>query len=312
MLFRSNEARDLASKSLEKGYLQDAVKYLNVAVENDPVDFNSMLKLAWTYNQLKDDRSAVRWFKLARSSPDAQTSKEATRAYRNLAPAFERFRTTVWMFPTYSTRYRDLFVYSQVKTELKISGWWLRPYASLRFNGDTRDLVQPSVFGITQLYSEQSLIPALGMTTKTWHSASGWMEAGESLRLRTTVYDQSRATPDYRGGITYAKSFGESALLAETNDDLVYVHRFDRDTLFYSQNRIGYKGSRMQAYWKFGVTTDLKREHWANFAETGPGVRFRVGTLRFLFSVNYLQGAYFDGTGTFHDLRIGLWYAFTR
>ena len=43
-----------------------------------------------------------------------------------------------------------------------------------------------------------------------------------------------------------------------------------------------------------------------------PGVRFRVGTLPFLFSVNYLQGAYFDGTGTFHDLRIGLWYAFTR
>jgi hypothetical protein len=60
------------------------------------------------------------------------------------------------------------------------------------------------------------------------------------------------------------------------------------------------------------VTTDIKREHWANSAETGPGVRFRVAPLPFLFSVNALLGEYLDGTGAFRDVRIGLWYAFTR
>ena len=37
----SNEAKTLAEKSLEAGYLKDAVKYLRIAHENDPVDFMS-------------------------------------------------------------------------------------------------------------------------------------------------------------------------------------------------------------------------------------------------------------------------------
>jgi len=308
----ADEAKELASKSLEKGYMQDALKYLNVAVENDPVDFDSMLKLGWTYNQIKDDRQAMRWFKLARASPDPKTASEASRAYRNLAPSFERFRTTVWAFPTFSTRWRDLFAYAQAKTELRVNGWLLRPYASARFIGDTHGSVGAGVLLAPQYFSEQSLIAALGVTTPAWRGASGWFEAGESFRFRHAPLDSSRAKPDYRGGITYAKAFGESRLLAETNDDIVYVHRFDRDTLIYSQNRLGYKGSRAQVYWNFGLTTDLKHEHWANYAETGPGVRFRVAALPFLFSVNALQGEYLDGTGAFHDLRIGLWYAFTR
>ncbi|MEQ1949033.1 MAG: tetratricopeptide repeat protein [Bryobacteraceae bacterium] len=308
----SNEARELAAKSIEKGYLQDAIKYLNTAVENDPVDFASMLKLGWTYNQLQNDRDAVRWFKMASASPDSKTSKEATRAYRNLAPQFERLRTTVWAFPMFSTRWHDLFFYSQVKTEWRTSNGWFRPYVSLRFIGDTRGVTQAAPSLAPQFYSEQSAIPALGIATKTWHGASGWLEAGEAVRFRQSPGDPTRGKPDYRGGITYAKSFGESSLLAETNDDLVYVHRFNRDTLFYSQNRLGYKGSRAQVFWNFGVTTDFKREHWANYAEIGPGVRFRVGSLPFLFSVNALRGVHLDGTGAFHDLRIGLWYAFTR
>ncbi|MEQ1884497.1 MAG: tetratricopeptide repeat protein [Bryobacteraceae bacterium] len=308
----SAEARELAAKSLEKGYLQDAVKYLNAALENDPVDFGSMLKLGWTYNQLKNDRAAMRWFKMAASSPDQETSTEASRAYRNLAPQFERVRTTVWMLPMFSTRWHDLFLYSQAKTEWRTSNGWFRPYISLRFIGDARDVVRAAPSLAPQFYSEQSVIPAVGIASKSWHGASGWFEAGEAIRFRQPPGDATRGKPDYRGGITYAKSFGESSLLAETSDDLVYVHRFNRDTLFYSQNRLGYKGSRAQVYWNFGITTDFKREHWANYAETGPGVRFRVASLPFLFSVNALRGVHLDGTGAFNDLRIGLWYAFTK
>jgi Tfp pilus assembly protein PilF len=126
----SAEAKELGVKSLEKGYLQDAVKYLAVAHENDPVDFDVMLKLGWANNILKNDREAVKWFDLARHSPDPQTAAEAAQAYRNLEPATERFRTTVWAFPTFSTRWHDLFAYAQAKTEMRFPRLpWLRPYS---------------------------------------------------------------------------------------------------------------------------------------------------------------------------------------
>ena len=66
----SYEAKTLAERSLEAGYLKDAVKYLRIAHENDPVDFNVMLKLGWAYNMLKDDEQAIEWFRLARRSSD--------------------------------------------------------------------------------------------------------------------------------------------------------------------------------------------------------------------------------------------------
>ena len=138
----SSEAKELAEKSLEKGYLQDALKYLRIAHENDPVDFNVMLKLGWAFNLLKDDGEAVRWFDLARRSPDPKTASEASRAYHNLAPGLERFRTTVWVFPMFSTRWHHVFAYAQAKVELQHPRWWLHPYLSVRFVGDVHDAVR--------------------------------------------------------------------------------------------------------------------------------------------------------------------------
>ena len=87
----SDEAKTLAEKSLKAGYLKDALKYLTIAHENDPVDFAVMLKLGWVYNILHDDSDAIKWFNLARKSPDRAVSAEAGQAYHNLAPAFARF-----------------------------------------------------------------------------------------------------------------------------------------------------------------------------------------------------------------------------
>ncbi len=69
----SVEAKTLADRSLEKGYLKDALKYLSIAHENDPVDFDVMLKLGWTNNMLHEDRTAVHWFRLASKSPDPRS-----------------------------------------------------------------------------------------------------------------------------------------------------------------------------------------------------------------------------------------------
>ncbi len=330
----SNQAKELALKSLEKGYLKDALRYLTVAHENDPVDFDVMLKLGWANNLLKDDRDALKWFNLARRSPDVNTAAEAAKAARNLAPAFRRFRTTVWVFPTFSSRWHDLFAYAQAKTELNLAGSPVRPYVSLRFVGDTRGAVQPGSGFAPQYLSEGAAIAALGMATRTWHGATGWFEAGEQLRYRPTPGDPSRMTPDYRGGVSYAKGFGHlltggsHGLFAETNDDVVYVRRFEKDTLLYSQNRTGYtlrqgettfSGFHAQLYWNWNVTTDTKSLYWANYAETGPGLRFHFGgpAAALLFSVNFLRGAYLVNAGNprgpnFNDLRIGVWYAFSR
>jgi len=312
----SNEAKDLAEKSIEKGYLQDAVKYLTVAHENDPVDFDVMLKLGRAYNVLKNDRDAVKWFGLARRSPDVKTAVEAKQAYKNLAPTFQRFRTTVWAFPMFSTRWHDLFLYTQVKTEMRM-GRWLRPYASVRFIGDVKNTIRLGPGVAPQYLSEQSVIAGLGLATRPWRGATAWFEAGEAFRFRPEQPARSLAVPDYRGGVTFSKSYGEAGWYAETNDDLIYVHRFGRDTLAYSQNRLGYKTSRAQLYWNINATVDLKREPWANFAETGPGVRFRLPSLPVLFSVDLLQGVYFIREGNpraprFNDVRVGVWYAFTR
>lgn len=328
----SDQAKLLGEKSLEKGYLQDALKYFRIAHENDPEDYGVMLKLGWTYNMLKDDREAVRWFNMARASPDPAISAEASRAYRNLLPDTELFRTTVWVFPMYSTRWDDTFAYAQAKTELRLKHSWLRPYLSLRLVGDSRGEVNLANYG-PQYLSERSIILALGVATKTVFGAFGWFEAGESLRLDPTVADPGRVMPDYRGGVSYVKGLGHllaggsHGLFAETNDDGIYVSRFNKDTLLYSQNRAGYTlresetlaGLHMQFYWNANATVDMLGQYWANYVETGPGVKFKFESshVPLLFSVNLLRGAYLTNQGNprgpnFNDLRIGVWYAFTH
>jgi hypothetical protein len=327
-----DQARLLGEKSLEKGYLQDALKYLRIAHENDPDDFRVMLKLGWTYNMLKDDREAVRWFKLASASTDPAIAAEASRAWRNLQADAELFKTTVWVFPLYSTRWDDLFAYAQAKTELRLKNSWLRPYLSVRLVGDTRGAVDLANYG-PQYLSERSVILALGVATKTFYGATGWFEAGESLRLNPTQADPGRLLPDYRGGVSYVKGFGKllakgaHGLFTETNNDGIYVSRFDKDTLLYSQNRAGYTlreseslaGFHAQVYWNANATVDMLGQYWANYVETGPGMKFKFEGSRvpLLFSVNLLRGAYLINQGNprgpnFNDLRIGVWYAFTR
>ena len=79
-----------------------------------------MLNLGWTYNILKDDRDAVRWFDLARQQSRPEDRGRSIQGYHNLEPDFSRFRTTVWASPVFSTRWHDLFAYAQMKTELRL------------------------------------------------------------------------------------------------------------------------------------------------------------------------------------------------
>jgi len=109
------DPRTLGDRSYQAGFLKDAKRYFLIAREQNPVDASLALKLGWTNNMLHDDASALRWFDIARQSADPAISSEAARAYGNLRPGVELFRTTLWLYPMYSSRWGDVFGYGQVQ-----------------------------------------------------------------------------------------------------------------------------------------------------------------------------------------------------
>jgi hypothetical protein len=257
----------------------------------------------------------MRWFELSRFSPDPQMSAEATKAWRNLRDARRLFRTTVWFYPIYSTRWHDFFAYGQVKTEL-VKSKWVKPYASIRFIGDTRVTINGTS---PEALSQSSFILAGGVRSLQWHGVTGWFEAGSAIS-----YVKGHMLPDYRGGVNAARSRGHSlgaeagGWFADTTFDGVFISRFGNDFLLYSQSRAGYtagpKPARAQIYWNGNLTFDTQRQTWANFGETGPGVRFHPALMpeSMYVTANFLRGMYLVPVGNpfFNDFRLGVWYAF--
>ncbi len=314
-ILTQQEARTLAFRSFERSYLKDALKYLVISHENDPLDFQVMLQLGWTYNLLHDDLQALRWFNLARRSQNPAIANEARKAYNNLRPSFARIRTSGWLFPFFSTRWHDAFSYGQVKTEFRFAKVPLMPYVSLRFIGDARGRTAGLV---PQSLSESSFILSAGVATPYGKGAfkglMGWVEAGQALSYRST----ERNRKDFRGGLAYARQWVHRSLFVETNADGIFVGRFSNDMLVYSQTRTGFKlpqpeAAHIQMFWNHNATVDLHGEYWANFVETGPGIRFQLRR-GLLFSVNVLRGANLINAGNprrpnYYDLRVGFSYA---
>ncbi len=326
----SVEAKQLALSSYEKGYMKDALKYLRIAHESDPVDFQVMLKLGWVNNMLRDDAEAIKWFSLAQRSPDETIAREAAKAYRNLSSTESRTRTTFWSMPLYSSRWRNLFDYSQVKTEFKLPFLPVRPYFSMRFVGDIRgSFLGETAPGVSpQYFSENSVILGVGVATPVKHGVMAWAEAGTAIRYLHRN-DLALAVSDYRGGISFARTWrgpwGKSFF--ETNDDAVFISRFHNDGIVYSQNKVGWrlvesedpKGVQASFLWNFNLTADVRRQAWANFVETGPGLRVRLPGMPtgMLLTTSFVRGAYLlanppGGKPYFFDMRVGLWYAISH
>ncbi len=320
----SVEAKLMAKASLEKGYLKDALKYLTIAHEDDQTDYWVMLKLGWVYNMLHEDKLAVQWFREAKQSPDSSIADEASNAYSNIEPGTRLFHTTFWAYPFYSSRWGDAFGYAQIKTSMRLGSLPIDVYASTRFVGDALGEIAPTrQIPFPEYLSENSVIFALGMASHPWHGVFGWFEAGESVSYLPNHPSLPAAVPDYRGGLSYAKALGHTigshGAFFETNEDAVFVSRFMDDFLVYPQTRTGYSLGSAQLYWNFDLTTDSLRQYWANFADTGPGVRFRLpeAPKSMLFSFNMLRGAYTINRyniwrPNFWDFRAGFWYAFTH
>ena len=311
----------LGERSYQAGFLKDARRYFLEAHEQNPLDTAIALKLGWTYNLLHDDVTAIHWFDIARRSDDPAISSEAAKAATNLRPGVARFRTTLWVYPTYSSRWHDLFGYGQFKTEFRPKKFPLHPYVSVRFVGDERR----NTGGVSpQNLSESAFIAGAGVATQTWRGATGWFEAGMS-----TSYLNGSRSADYRGGLSYSRTIGKS-LLAERSGwfiemvaDSVYISRFDNDLLNYSQSKIGFTSTmglfKVQTFWSNNLTFDVKQQYWANFVETGPGFRFHPPHTppSLAITVGGVRGVYLRNEGNpwrpnYFDFRAGIWYALTK
>jgi hypothetical protein len=325
----AQEAKEIAAKSYQAGYLKDAMKHLRIAHNLDPVDFGVMLELGKTYNVLRQDEEAIHWFDLARRSPDPKVASEADRAYRNLRPSFARFRHTFWLMPFYSSRWEDVFAYAQYKTEIRLRHLPLRPYISVRFAGDARRTIGSVA---PQYLSESSFVVGAGLRTVSWNGLMAWAEAGSDVSYLDRNDRAGRMAPDYRGGVSFTRAFGNglggeaSGLFFETSENGVFMSRFNNTLLGYSQNRFGYTpptvatlgGFQMQIYANGNLTVDSKQQAWANFVEYGPGLRFRWKGLprSMVFSIDFLRGIYLlvnNPRGQhYNDIRFGVWYAFSK
>jgi tetratricopeptide (TPR) repeat protein len=318
----------MGMKSLAAGYINDAIRYLRIAHEDDPDDTEVMLKLGWAYNAAKNDAEAVKWFDAARHSSNSLVANEANKAWHNLlgiAPA----QTTMWLLPMYSSRWNDTFIYGQAKRTLPIP--YKLPvsfYLSARFVGDLRGQVQMSNLP-PQYLSENAVIAGFGASTRQWHHLMGWAEAGLSMNYIPGRTNTGIAVPDYRGGMNFAKGFGQllgstrSGFFYETTADAIYVSRFDKDWLFYSQHRVGRTfriGSEtLQAYVNGNLVQDMKREYWANSLEFGPGTKLHLPWMPqgVYLSADWLRGVYTTNVDNprrpnYNDFRLGFWYAATR
>ncbi|MDQ2711228.1 MAG: tetratricopeptide repeat protein [Acidobacteriota bacterium] len=323
------DAKAMGQKSLAMGYLHDAVKFLEQAHEQNPEDAEVMLQLGWAYNQSKDDAEALDWFNRARRADDPQIAAEASKAFHNLRG--DTPQTTIWALPMFSSRWKDLFSYGQMKRTVLLP--WLGKtnnfisfYLTVRFSGDVKGSVPTQVI-TPQYLSESAFVFGAGMSTKTWHHLTGWAEAGEGVKYLPSHHDVGAAIPDYRGGLNYTKGFGtllgdpKSGFFYETTADAEYISRFDKDWLFYSQHRAGRtlrfaNGASGQLLLNVNYVRDTKNEYWANTVEVGPGFKFRMPWMppSMYLSTDFLHGMYtgYSPKPNYNDIRVSVWYAVTK
>jgi len=328
------DPKSMGKKSLELGYTHDAIKYLRQAHEQDPDDAEVMLKLGWAYNQAHQDSDAISWFDRARHADDPRITAEATKAFHTLNGDVLP-QTTVWMLPMYSSRWKDVFSYGQIKRTIPIPGLGsvnklVSFYVSARFVGDIKGSLPGHVLD-PQYLSESSFIFGAGAATKTWYHFTGWVEAGEAVKYLTDRHDVGAAIPDYRGGVNFAKGFGSllgsqtPGLFYETTGDAIYISRFGKDWLFYSQHRVGRTfrlggdATSLQVLLNLNYVRDSQNQYWANTVEFGPGAKLHLSWMpkNLYLSTDFLRGVYTNNNfnprrPNYYDVRVGAWYAMTK
>ncbi len=299
-------AIDMADRSLQLGYLNDALRYYTEANEAEPKNAQVQLQLGWVNNLLHRDKTAYQWFNQARKSVDPRIAGEAQRAWRNLRDTQATMRPSIWIAPMFSSRWNAGFLYGQTKVEFR-PRWGLQPYVSMRFTADTGAVNAPAPL------SERAITPAAGISTKVWHGLTAWAEGGGNIGGIRGM--------DARAGLFHSLSRGRqlneesSGLFWQAANSANYASRFGNDVIFSTQHRLGYSFHRFQAGIVMGAAVDSLRQYWANYLEAGPTVRIQLPWLPASASVDFVRGRNYVLTGNprlpnYWDFRVSLWYAF--
>ena len=327
-------SKEMGLRSYHRGFMKDALRYLQAAWEERPGDPEVALQLGWTLNMLKRDDEALQWFDRARLSGVAEVAREADRAFRNLRGLRRATRFTVWAMPMHSSRWESTFLYTQAKLEfVHLKKWGIQPYVSLRWYGDTRmrDMLPGGGAAPGAMLSDSAVMLAAGVNRFITPRLFVWAEAGRAFSYLGNNPASGAGQADYRGGASYLRGWGAAAnngergWFTEAGGDAVYVSRYNNNILMYGQGRRGYTlpplkgGFYLQPMWNFNWTADAGRQWWGNFAETGPGVRVRWDSLppNVSLRLDVLRGAYLVNRDNPHrpnywDVRASLWYAITR
>ena len=87
----------------------------------------------------------------------------------------------------------------------------------------------------------------------------------------------------WRAASGHSTAADHGGWFADTTLDGVFISRFGNDFLVYDQSRPatppGRQSFRLQLYWNGNLTFDDQRQYWANFGETGPGIRLRAALM---------------------------------
>ena len=250
-----SKPRSWRSAAPRPGYMKDALKYLQIAHESDPVDFDVMLKLGVGVQHAPRRRSgrAVVRAGPARARIRKSRVQASTRFQRAPDGASRACAPRRGCFPFYSTRWHDLFSYGQVKTEVRLGDLPVRPYLSVRLIGDTRSTIGGA---LPQYLSESSVILAAGLATRYWHGLMAWGEAGSAISYlgrpaAGTCCPIIAAAWHWLAAGASSWDRSEPGGFFETNADGVFVSRFGNDVLMYSQNRLGYTFAPVESLGNF-------------------------------------------------------------
>lgn len=299
---RIHQHKQMGYASIQKSYLEAAAQEFEQVHRLDPNDYQAIMQLGYIYNSMKKDEVAIKWFRLARSSPDEKVAAEARRAVRNLSAPFKKVITTVWAMPLASSRWETIFGYGQMKTEYRIKSLPFRPYLSVRFTGDARTTTGGP---LPQILSDDGIVVGVGAVGRVYKNLWAWGEAGNAVSfLNNRPRGIQRSEPDYRGGLAFYRVWGptlfqnEARRFVDLTFDAVYLSRFQHNAVFYTQSKTGYqlpayRGFHHQPFVAVNVAADARGDYFSNFVEFGPGYRFGFDKLKHLHAyVAFLRGVY--------------------
>jgi len=298
---RKQQAYDL----LLKNRREEAVKVFEQVHEMDPADADTTLQLGYMYFAARDNRKARALFMAVKENPKRDIAARAETALEEINRESKWWFGSIYAAPTYQSRFSNQINELNIKIGLRPSSYF-QPYAGLRMSRDVRS----KAGRLPEIYSDNSAVLAFGIQSRI--NAIGttfYAEAGKAHSLLS--HFQSRAVPDYRGGMNVFQGWGKSlASVSQENSsrfsftgsgygDVSYYTRYNHNVIGNAQLRHGVNlpGSRflpVQVLAAANFIKDSKKEFYNNVAEGGPIVRIApfYHVLRIQLEGQYMHGYY--------------------